>query len=63
MKRTPRLAEDPVVAEVRSIRAELWREAGGTVAGLIRLLEQGKRPRRKPTAARSKRTSRRVGPR
>lgn len=63
MKRTPRLAEDPVVAEVRSIRAELWREASGTVAGLIRLLERGNRPGRKPTAARSKRTSRRAGPR
>jgi len=60
VKSKPRLAEDPVVAEVRSIRAELWREAGGTVAGLIRLLEPGKRSRRKPTAVRGKRIRRRA---
>ncbi|UCC31918.1 MAG: hypothetical protein JSU86_06495 [Phycisphaerales bacterium] len=60
MKKRLRLAEDPVVAEVRSIRAELWREAGGTVAGLIRLVEQRKPSKRKPTAARSKRTPRRA---
>lgn len=61
MKSKPRLTEDPVVAEVRMVRAELWREGGGTVAGLIRLLEPGKRSRRKPTAVRGKRTRRRVG--
>lgn len=58
VKKEPRLAEDPVVEEVRTIRAELWREAGGTVAGLIRLLEQRKPPKRRPTATRSKRTPR-----
>ena len=60
MKKEPQLAEDPVVEEIRSIRADLWREAGGTVAGLIRLLEQRKPPKRRPTASRSKRTPRRV---
>ena len=58
MKRKTLLPEDPVVQEVRSIRADLWREAGGTVAGLIRLLEQRKRPKRKPTTAGSRRTRR-----
>ncbi len=60
MKNKPRLAEDPVVEEVRAIRAELWREAGGTVAGLIQLLEQRKPPRRSPPTARGKRTRRRI---
>ena len=60
MKRKPPLVEDPVVEEVCTIRAALWREAGGTVGGLIQLLEQHKPPKRRPTAARSKRTSRRV---
>ncbi len=60
MKKEPQLAEDPVVEEIRSIRADLWREAGGTVAGLIRLLEQRKPPKRRPPAARSERTPRRV---
>ena len=59
MKRKPRLAEDPVVAEVRAIRADLWREAGGTVAGLIRLLEQRRRPKPRPTPTKGKPTSRR----
>ena len=60
MKKKRRLPEDPVVEEVRSIRAELWREAGGTVAGLIRLIEQRKPSKRKRTAAKSKRTLRRT---
>lgn len=30
--------DDPVVAEVRAIRAKLWQEAGGTVAGFIKLV-------------------------
>lgn len=60
VKKTSRLVEDPVVEEVRAIRAELWREAGGTVAGLIRLLEQRKPPKRRPTAAKGRRTARRA---
>lgn len=31
-------AEDPVVAEVRAIRREMWAEAGGTIEGFLRLL-------------------------
>ncbi|MCI0722292.1 MAG: hypothetical protein L0338_25465 [Acidobacteria bacterium] len=42
--------EDPVVAEVRRIRAELWRESGGTVAGLLRLLETRQGPKRRAPA-------------
>ena len=34
--------DDPVVAEVRAVRAELWREAGATVSGLIQLLDRQK---------------------
>ena len=32
-------ADDPVVEEVRAIRADLWSEGGGTVAGLLRVIE------------------------
>jgi len=58
MKNKPRLAEDPVVGEVRSIRAALWREGGGTVSGLIRLIEQRKPSKRRPARAKSKRAAR-----
>ena len=30
--------DNPVVAEVRAIRAKLWEEGGGTVAGFIDLI-------------------------
>lgn len=30
--------DDPVVEEVRRARRELWKRAGGTIAGLIRLV-------------------------
>ena len=34
------MTPDPVVEEVRRIRAQIWREAGGTPEGLIRLLNE-----------------------
>jgi hypothetical protein len=30
---------EPVVNEVRRARAKLWREAGGTIAGLVKLMD------------------------
>lgn len=44
-------ADDPVIEEVRAVRAQLWREAGGTPEGLIALLNErwpvrGRRKRR-----------------
>jgi hypothetical protein len=35
-----RRMDDPVVEEVRAVRAQLWREAGGTPEGLIALLNE-----------------------
>lgn len=32
--------DDPVVDEIRAIRAKLWREAGGTVEGYLRLMDE-----------------------
>jgi hypothetical protein len=32
--------DDPVVSEVRQARQELWRRAGGTLGGMIRLLDE-----------------------
>ena len=48
MKAKSKVEEDPVVSEVRRIRAELWREGGGTVAGLLRLLKSPKSLKRPP---------------
>jgi hypothetical protein len=39
VKKRP-LADDPAIEEVRRIRAEVRREAGGTPEGLIRLLDE-----------------------
>jgi len=44
--------EDPVVAEVRAIRQKLWRQAGGTFAGLLRLLDEKVPAARKRSARR-----------
>ncbi len=32
--------DNPVVAEVRAIRAKLWQEGGGTVAGFLELIRR-----------------------
>lgn len=37
MKRGVKVYDDPVVAEVRRIRAMLWKQAGGTVEGYLAL--------------------------
>ena len=55
--KTRSVAEDPVVAEVRRIRAELWREAGGIVAGLLRLLQSRKILKRRPMNGKRTRTT------
>lgn len=39
MKKPQASRDDPVVEEVRAIRARLWKEAGGTVKGLVRLID------------------------
>ena len=38
MKEPQESRDDPVVEEVRAIRARLWKEAGGTVEGLVSLI-------------------------
>jgi len=50
-----RIWKDPIVEEVRAIRAQLVREAGGTLDGLIKLVksesrkrENGRTPKRQP---------------
>ncbi len=40
MSRTKKETDDPVVEEVRRIRAQLWKKAGGTVKGLRTLLDK-----------------------
>ena len=52
---------DPVVDEVRKIRAKLWRQAGGTVAGLTRLLEEREAARRSLAQKNGKAENRRRG--
>jgi hypothetical protein len=46
MKKKCSWPEDPVVREVRQIRQRLWKEAGGTIEGLTRLLDREKPARR-----------------
>lgn len=53
MSKRPEPQEDPVVTEVRAIRARMWKEAGGTIAGYLRLLDQehsGRKPKRRTVA-------------
>jgi len=47
-------ADDPVVQEVRAIRARMCKEAGGTIEGLMRLVRE-----EVPEAYRARRTRRR----
>jgi hypothetical protein len=54
-KRTP--TEDPVVREVRAIRQRLWKEAGGTFAGLLKLLDRTV-PKRRARPKRPRKASR-----
>lgn len=40
MPKRSTIPEDPVVREVRAIRQALWKKGGGTVAGLLRAIEE-----------------------
>jgi len=40
MTRKQALPDDPVVREVRATRQRLWKEAGGTFDGLLKLLDR-----------------------
>ena len=51
------MVDDPVVAEVRRIRAQIWKEAGGTAEGLIKLLNE-RQPVVRGGRARTKRLKR-----
>ncbi|MDO8631149.1 MAG: hypothetical protein Q7R41_11715 [Phycisphaerales bacterium] len=54
--------DDPVVSEVRQARQELWRRAGGTLGGLIRLLDEttSGAAKRKSTKGRRRERTRRM---
>lgn len=41
---SPSPTPDPVVAEVRAIRARLWKEGGGTAAGYLKLMRETASP-------------------
>ena len=49
--------EDPVVREVREIRRRLWAEAGGTVEGLLRLLDQRMPACKRKSTSRKRKTA------
>ena len=57
MNAKPVGGQDPVVAEVRRIRADPWRQGGGTVASLLRLLGTREAWKTRPLA-RSRRRAR-----
>lgn len=50
MKKNQSLWEDPVVREVRETRRKLWEQAGGTIEGLLHLLDQRVPKKRKKRA-------------
>ncbi len=50
MKKNAILSEDPVVHEVRQARQKLWNQAGGTMEGLLRLLDERVPKRRAPAS-------------
>ena len=54
MKSKSSVLDDPVVREVRRARQKLWQEGGGTIEGLLRLLDERvpKRRRRSSTKRR-----------
>jgi hypothetical protein len=54
--------DDPVVSEVRQARQELWRRAGGTLGGMIRLLDEmtGVTAKRKSTKGKRRGRTRRM---
>ena len=54
MKRKTSVFDDPVVEEVRRIRAKLWAEAGGTVEGYLRLMDERAELRKKAAANKGK---------
>ncbi len=56
MKKKTEIPDDPVVAEVRAIRANMWREAGGTAADFLRLLDR-ETPAKRCKTPRAKRKS------
>jgi hypothetical protein len=54
-RRKPKeIEEDPVVAEVRRWRAQVFKGAGGTLAGLIKLLDKPRVAKKTRRRSRSK---------
>ena len=54
MKAKLSVLDDPVVREVRQARQKLWQEAGGTIEGLLRLLDERVPKRRKRGSAKQR---------
>jgi hypothetical protein len=55
-RNSPRRSDDdPVVREVRAVRQKLWKQAGGTIDGYLRLMDA----RTTERAASTRRTGRR----
>ncbi len=59
MKKKTETPDDPVVAEIRAIRASMWQEAGGTPGDFLRLLDR-EIPAKRCKTPRAKRKSRGV---
>lgn len=59
MRKPKQSARQDPVAEIRRIRAKLWREAGGTVDGLHRLLDEREAARQDITEKNGKPASKR----
>ncbi len=55
MTRKTQWPDDPVVREVRQARAKLWKEAGGTIEGLMELVHSRAAQLRDKTRAKKSR--------
>lgn len=44
-RRTPATKEEPEIVEIRKIRKKIWRQAGGTLDAVVRMLQQRQRER------------------
>jgi len=56
MSKKSLMTHDPVVEEVRAIRAKLWKEAGNSVEGLVQLLDQYFPELRRPRSPKHRKT-------
>ncbi len=59
MKHKERQPGDPLIREIREVRQRLWQEGGGTVSGLMRVVERSLADRKTGRPVAKRRTGKR----